>query len=469
MISLEEHTAATIRCGEFRSRRNARFPPPLISVITAGVAAATPFSLDWIATILPVVFGVLLAWPLALFGRLYGGRGMVLVSVGMSLFASYYIYRTNVGWFDTDCLNVTFVILICYCFIRFGLEQRRRRYAFLAGGGVAFTLFLMWWDQTPAIVTLISLLPLGIVLLFFYRPTGRERWLTFAVLLTAVAVLLAWKGVAVVIAPFKTALQQWFYIAKQHVGDFPNIGASISEQKQAPLSELVRLSTGNWISFCAGLAGMGWLAWQQRKAAAPLVVPFAIGLLSLFFARRFLIFLNPFLAMGCGYLIHRLWVSEYRRELCRLTAVALGVVSVLTPFTDAVGKTYWPKEIPPIVEGMDRAGVLTPQDSVVWAWWDHGYSMVYWSRRATISDGSLHGGLRTVCNAIPLVAEDERMAANFMHFYVARGLDGMEKALQAGGGSGEGMRPVARNSWKLSPSRSGAYRAGRPDTGRRMV
>ena len=65
--------------------------------------------------------------------------------------------------------------------------------------------------------------------------------------------------------------------------------------------------------------------------------------------------------------------------------------------------------------------------------------MVYWARRATINDGSLHGGLLTVINAVPLAADDPRLAANFIHFYVARGLAGFEKVFAASGGADRGM------------------------------
>jgi dolichyl-diphosphooligosaccharide--protein glycosyltransferase len=65
--------------------------------------------------------------------------------------------------------------------------------------------------------------------------------------------------------------------------------------------------------------------------------------------------------------------------------------------------------------------------------------MVYWSRRATINDGSLHGGLRTVINAMPLAADTPRLAARLIHFYVARGLDGFQKVFAAAGRVEKGM------------------------------
>jgi hypothetical protein len=66
--------------------------------------------------------------------------------------------------------------------------------------------------------------------------------------------------------------------------------------------------------------------------------------------------------------------------------------------------------------------------------------MRYWSRRATISDGSLHSGRLTVCNAIPLAAQSQKLAANFINFYCTRGLQGLQKLFDAVGSPDSGMQ-----------------------------
>jgi dolichyl-diphosphooligosaccharide--protein glycosyltransferase len=415
-------------------------PPPLISLLAAALAKITPFSLNWIGCLLPPLLGLSLAWPLYLISRLYGGRLMVLVSVGLGLFSRYYVYRSHLGWFDTDCLNVTFVFLICYFFMRFGITPQRNKYYYLLAGLGCFVLFLLWWDQTPALVTLISLSPLAIVLILYYRPKGHERWVALGLGILGLVVLGAWQGPEIFITPFKAALQQWGYIAKQQSGDFPNVGVSVLEQKQLSLSALVGNTTGHWATFLAGLAGLGMLIWDKKKQAAALLVPFALGALSFFFARRFMIFFNPFLAIGIGYAAQQLWVRRDKWPPLKFVVPVLIAMIVIVPLKDSSTKQYWPKELPPIVEGMARLGRETSKGAVVWAWWDHGYPMVYWSQRGTINDGSLHGGLRTVINAIPLAEPNPRLAANFIHFYIARGMAGFEKVFAAVGRADRGMQ-----------------------------
>ena len=80
-----------------------------------------------------------------------------------------------------------------------------------------------------------------------------------------------------------------------------------------------------------------------------------------------------------------------------------------------------------MVQAMYRIREKTPEDAVIWAWWDHGYALTYYARRATINDGSIHGGELTVLNAIPYTTNSFRLAANFMQFYVTHGMPGMHR------------------------------------------
>jgi dolichyl-diphosphooligosaccharide--protein glycosyltransferase len=88
---------------------------------------------------------------------------------------------------------------------------------------------------------------------------------------------------------------------------------------------------------------------------------------------------------------------------------------------------------------MDLAGQKTPPGSLIWAWWDHGYPIHYWSRRGTISDGAYHDGEVAMINAFAMVSPDYRLSANWMHFYAARGIDGFHRVYKELGGAAEGL------------------------------
>jgi dolichyl-diphosphooligosaccharide--protein glycosyltransferase len=413
--------------------------PPLIALMAAGLNVLTGVSLDWIGVLLPPILGLLLAVPLYLFGRLYGGGAMALTATFIGLCSAYYVYRSSAGWFDTDCMNVTFGLTTAYLFIQFGLHDGRRRFGYLAAGCACLALFLLWWDQSPTPVVIISLTPLAVAAALFYRPEGRERWLAAGVVLLVLILLLSWNGPQAIAAFFKKATGLFSYISKEQTGAFPNIGSSVFEQKPLDLGDLTGKTTGHFLPLLIGAAGLGLMFWRRRREAAPLGLLFLLGCFSFVYARRFLIFFNPFIAIGLGYAVQRLWDQRRRWPLMALAAPLLAVLACGLTVKNNLGKVYWPKEIPPIAAGIGRLAELSPPDAVAWAWWDHGYPVVYLGRRATINDGGVHSGLRTVCNAIPLAAAGERYAAAFMHFYVARGPRGLAELFKAAGGPARGM------------------------------
>ncbi|MEI6126104.1 MAG: STT3 domain-containing protein, partial [Pseudomonadota bacterium] len=135
-------------------------PAPLLSILTASVSRLTGFGLDWVAAFLPAFLGLLLAFPLYGFGRHFCGTIAGLVSALMGLLSPFYVYRSDMGWFDTDCMNVTWSISIAFCFLKFGTCKKFFRYAWLAAGCAAGALFGWWWDQSPEAVFGITILPL---------------------------------------------------------------------------------------------------------------------------------------------------------------------------------------------------------------------------------------------------------------------------------------------------------------------
>ncbi len=420
------------------------WPPPMLSVLAAAITAVFPLSLNWTGTLLPPLLGLTLGLPLYWLGRLFGGRMMALVATCVGLCAQYYVYRSSPGWFDTDCLNVTFAFLIAYLFIRFGLEPGRRRFFFLCMGLILSGLFSLWWDQTRSSVILICLASLVIVLALFYRPKGRERWIALAIAIAVAGILLLWQGPQNVLAPFKTAGGMLDYISKGQPGLFPNTGLSVFEQKRLNFQDLVGKTTGHIIPFIIGITGLGWLFYRQKRKAAALILLFVLGCLSFIFARRFLIFLNPFIALGLGFVVQQAWDLRQKHPYLTPGAPVLAVLLCFFPVKNSLAKIYWPKEIPPLIEGMERLSRETVDDAVIWAWWDHGYPMRYWSQRATINDGGLHSGRRTVCNAIPLAAHNQQFAANFIHFYSHRGIHGLEKLFDASGSPEVGMQMLEK-------------------------
>lgn len=407
------------------------WPPPLISMLAVAASWIFSTSLNWAGVILPPILGLTLAIPLYLLSRLYGGRAMALVATCVGLCSNYYVYRSNLGWFDTDCLNVTFALTIAYLFICFGLEQTKRKYYYLMGGMLTYGLFLLWWDQARTVVTLIMGVPLTVVLIFYYRPKRKSPLIALLLFISVSSLFVFWHNSQTFSGLSKQTPSTLEYISKVQTGSFPNTAHSVHEQKKLKWETLVKRTTGSSIILLSGLLGLGWMCFDNKRKSLAMIFLFVLGCLSLIFARRFLIFLNPFIALGLGYLTQQIWNRRQNKASLRYLAPIIAVVFCFFPIKASLAHFYWPKEPPSIIAGFNAVSIRTPKNAVVWAWWDHGYPLRYWGERATINDGGLHSGQRTVCNAIPLASSSQRLSANFIHFYSERGASGIERVFDA--------------------------------------
>ncbi len=95
--------------------------------LLAGIAKLTGASVDWVSTLFPPVFGVLLFFPVFLLGRLWGNTFTGIAAGLLSLCSPYYVNRSRLGWLDTDCGNVTFTMLAVYLAIRSVTTEGRRQ------------------------------------------------------------------------------------------------------------------------------------------------------------------------------------------------------------------------------------------------------------------------------------------------------------------------------------------------------
>jgi dolichyl-diphosphooligosaccharide--protein glycosyltransferase len=400
-------------------------PPPLLSVVLAGIASTGLFSLNWIAQFIAPILGLLVTVPLFFFCRRWGGVLMLFPATALVLLAPNYVSRSWMGMLDTDCLNVFFALSCACCALYFGIVKDRRRYFFLAGCLVFFMLFLWWWDQAPSAVVGLSLGPLLISAFMFYRPRGRERVVALCVVLGVLGAVLLWQGFDYPLQLWQQIAGSFSYISKQQYLRYPNIGITINEQAKPSWDMFILLSASYAPMFYLSLAGLVWLVVDKRREVLVLLPIAVVGGLSLF-SVRFTIFLSPVLGLGLGYLCSALsrYVSGKQVVLYTVVVVALLLVFIQQTFKfPPVNNPMYPGYI---IQGMQRLPQVTPDDAVVWSWWDEGHPLIYWAGRATVNDGMVHSGKRTHFTALPLASRSFRLSANFMQFYAVRGMKGID-------------------------------------------
>lgn len=404
--------------------------PSLLSYSLAFLAETTGISLTWIGAYLPVFLGLFLALPVYLYASCLGGGFYAAAgALTTALLSHYYISKTALGRLDTDCLNIFFSLCISFCFMRFGTESTRKRYFYLTCGLILTLLFYLWWDMSPSAVSALSLTPLFLALTFHYRPQGRERVACIGLAFILIAAVLQIKDVDLVFSTVEQAIGQLRYITKQQTDLFPNIGLSIEEQGSLSFREISDYIFHGLPFFLASLIGTILLIIYEKRRAVYLLPLMAIGSLGLFFAERFLSFLVPVLAIGFGYLFFILHSKSNKSSAVNAIYIAILIFLIHSSlFTLRAPHTFFSGQT---ISGMQKLSAMTPTDSVIWAWWDIGHPLVYWSDRKTVSDGWIHGGSLTLFNALPLTMNNEKLAANFINFYLKHGDNGINNFIHS--------------------------------------
>lgn len=405
-------------------------PPPLISVMAA-IFTKIGLNLNWVGALVSPFLAVILALPMYGIGSLLASRTAGLAAALVSLFATPFVARSSIGWFDTDSLNPIFIWSLCFLAIYILKKDGTKCYVAMSCYLILAALFVWWWDQARKVAAILAILPISMTVPVFLWRIRNQRTLFYSAL-AGIALCI---GIAAYLAVqwglFAEIMQKYGYIAKE-TGLLPNIGISISEQQIDGLMTALASFTGEIAA--PFIAILGYLAWLIRKRDVPsilvLVIPIGLGCLSLF-AARFLIFAGPVVAIGIGLCVFELVKLGEKQPALRYLALVLPILLCVRPVYATTTQVIWPSQRPYILEGIAKIKEATPSNAIVWAWWDHGHNIVYWADRATISDGQFHGGYRTVANAIPYMANDARFAANFMRFFVARGEAGLDMVVRA--------------------------------------
>ncbi len=418
-------------------------PPPLLSLVSSWFIKF--FSLDplWVASFMPVGGALFIAVVLFLLGRYYVDFWAGLLACLFSFFSPYLLVRTGFGRFDTDFGILFFSLLAIYLGHRFAEGSSPKGKLFWLGAGLLNTLFFMWWwDQVPVVAAGLGLFPLvgGAFMLALSRWGKLKSTLLFlglGALLSVAAYLVFPESLGQLI---QTIMGPFRHITKEASGPFPSVALSISEEAKLSFTTFGRVSYGHWGLLLVALLGWIYFIFSRPKVLffwAPFVILAGFAYL---YAARFILFLVPLLSVGLAVSLISL-VRKYngsfrfpvRRELILLLLVVL-FLSIQLRLSAVPAKVK-----APIVEGMILAGLNTPKEAIIWSWWDDGYPLMFFARRGTISDGQYHDGELVVINGVPLASPSFRLAANWIHFYLARGRAGLNKVYQTLGSQEEGF------------------------------
>lgn len=367
--------------------------PPLPSILAASISNLTGLPIQSIAIFLPIFLASLLAPIVFLYCRkIRFNLTASLTTALFSILSIAYVVRTRIGVFDTDSLNVSFVLLNSYFFSRFAELKTKKRFIFLGLGLLNTILFYLWWNTAISIVILSAVLPLAVALLFYIDLKKLSYNYALVILLLG--------GCAYFI---RDQLKSIFnLVLRKNNSSFPN-NMDISELDPVSVSNFIERTTQNsFISLCM-VVGLIILTVRLKRKALFLLIPFILSITALFTGNRFVLFSAPILALGFGQFIHLITDKSSKiKPSIAISATAILIVtaiaSVYKTLTDGVQK-------PAAYENVNLLNAIeyhTPEDANIWTDWDLGYQIQYYLERGTFADGGFTDGEAHFYVAYPL-------------------------------------------------------------------
>ncbi len=422
---------------------------PLLSICIATLAKVTGMSLNRAGLYLPVFFSLAFTLPLFLLGFAWGKNTTALIATAVTLLAPSYVSRNCYGFLDTDCLNSFFPVMAVYLAV--GLvraEEKKRLGLFYALCLLNYTLFLLWWNNSPVPPTLLALLP-ALLALGLRRQAQKQTTAATLVAATGMVLPLLVVNGTETLTLFVTSSVDLFKLFVSGAEQlFPNPGIMVGELSPISILELSgHIFFIKWLILCS-LLGLTLLCYHHFREAVLLLPLLVTGCCTFLLGRRFEIFFTPVAGLGFAFFcyqalificrfLHRRWQTTTAHTVL-YAAVALLCGSQFSRFAGIP-----PVFNAPVIEGMQQLRTQTEPDAVVWNFWGAGYPIMYWGQRDTINDGGVFSlPIRTWATAVPLAAGSDRFAANFINFYISAGTDGLH-------GYFEQMQAAELPGWQL--------------------
>jgi hypothetical protein len=374
---------------------------------------------------LPPLLAIFLAPALVLLGREVGlSRGSALLAAVLACAAPYWHARSNLGYFDTDCLIAPLVVLAGWGMLRFGQGGEPRRWAGLALAASCLLLLRWWWGASawPVAAGFAGAYALSVA-----TPSSRAERLAKVALLAGGVCLAALFALRHAV-PLPGFLAGFFESVASHVNLVIHeqaapvqVGSTIGELKALGLAGLGEVILGYpWILVpaLAGLAVLVARQWPQMLLLLPLLGLGGLSLASV----RFAIFLGPLLGLGLGALADAGW-AEASRLGTRTALARAGVVLVALALAGPAVQQALTLKFPPpftapetaLAAALGReAAARGETGSVAWLWWDYGYLVDYYARMEPLFDGGSQEPGSCFRAAFPLALADPALAAGWM-------------------------------------------------------
>jgi hypothetical protein len=386
----------------------------------------TPFSLDQILYFSPMFLAPLVVIPTLLLAKHYIDSKSILFAIGIFSGIGFGFYsRSYLGYFDTDTLNLFFVMFILYGVVTYVKSRATNRLIVLLLSNLLFMtwyhssipliyglnglfllyLFIQDYKKTEnykvALLVIVSIIPLSfaykllllasLFIVFRFLNLSYKYYLFTSIFVLLFLLLFQFDIVELLMFHSKRYLFRETMLLKDGFYFVPPMD-SIAESSKASFQAIITLLSGNIIILMVSLVGYLLLLTKHKEMllSLPLI---AIGLGSFIMGPRFHFYATAILIIGFFYLAYVLMKS------IKLKSVLILPITLLlsTPLMYESYKTiyHWNKQAYPIFTAQQIKVLqkleqeVKPSDYAV-TWWDYGWPLKYYTGLNTIIDNGIH-------------------------------------------------------------------------------
>lgn len=399
------------------------YPPPLLSLFIATASRIGPFPIDHVGAWLPVIVGACSSLAFFWLGSLLSGPlGGYAAALGGAA-SPFFVTRSQYAHLDTDCGIPVFVALLgCLAYSGF-FAPGKKRGLYLLGFTLVGFLFYLWWNTATPVVIFIGLA--------FIACAALGKLTEFPQVCVTSLVL----GSICLVYFLSSYDSHLVHLGKQliHQLDFASgkVDNVISEQTKFSFSQNMEVGFGHAGFFFLTILGILAAFILRPKVLCCCFPLLLLGLLPFLWYHRFLLFASPCIALGCAGLV--CWANRMEKHFRALHRYPTIVVLLFTIAgvglcaKQTCATVEWPVLPPYSCFALEEAGKHLPDQAIIWSWWDNGYHIQYYARRATIEDGG--NFMFPEITAFPLVIADEHLAAQWMYWITEIGPDNAKTCL----------------------------------------
>ena len=202
---------------------------------------------------------------------------------------------------------------------------------------------------------------------------------------------------------------------------YPGVAQSIIEVQDLSLKALLFYFHPWAVAVVVGV--VGFLVLLSISPAAAFHLPLiALSFLSLKLGGRMVMFGVASVALGMVVPFYLMLERYLQKDKIKSWIKQLPILDLLLLFMLVPYFALVPRLSQGPILNVEHARALKslrdtiPEDAVVWTWWDWGYATQYFSLRATIADGAMHGGPHLYLPALVYSTNNPRLAAQAIKY-----------------------------------------------------